>query len=66
VSRMNHRRRSLRLPKHERELGIGPFKKGMIWAELRARQQEHIVHACHQRLDARDPIDQPDENRDNS
>jgi hypothetical protein len=63
LSRMNHRRHSLRLPKDNRQLGIGPFKKGMLWAELRARQQEQVVQACHQRLDARDLVEYPEANR---
>jgi hypothetical protein len=65
MSRLNHRRRSLRLPKSIRQLGIGPFKKGILWAELRAREQEQVINACQERLDARDPVDQRELNRGN-
>ena len=56
LKRMKHRPR---LPVPETLLGLGPFKRGMLWAELRALQQEQQAVVQVERLVGRDPVDHP-------
>ncbi len=54
MSRMNHRRRRGKLPVPESMFGIGPFKRGMLHAQLRAQQQHEHHTDWFGRLDDRD------------
>jgi hypothetical protein len=63
MSRMNHRSRHRKTPMPDTGLGFGPYKRGILWAELRARKQDEVSESRCKRLDGRDPFDQASENR---
>ena len=57
MSRMTHRPRRQKLPGPEPWRALGHFNRGILWAELRARQQEEQRLTSQKRLDGRDPIE---------